>query len=842
MRLRGIERVLAPSNRHHLSARESRGGTPGAGFAYCPCMLEALRHDIRHALRLLRRSPGFTTIAVGTLALGIGGSTVMFAMADAVIWRALPFRDPDRLVHVHEMRLDERTPRYASLANFADWRESESFAAMAAYTDAGFVLTGRGEPQRLSATQVSAQLFTLLGVQPALGRSIAPDEDRQGGTPVAILSDRLWRQRFEADPSVVGRGITLNGRAYVVNGVMPAGFQFPIGDEDIDLYTPLEQDAWPTMRLRDGRLIRVLARLHAGVSLSEAQAEMSAIAARLATAYPDTNRNWGTLVTLLREDIAGASRSTLLMLLGAVGFVLLIACANLANLSLARTATRRGEFAVRAALGAGHARLIRQIVTESVVMAALGGAAALLVFSWLRDLVIAVAPRSVPRLTEVGLDARTVLFAMLVSLAAGVLVALGSVGFAFTADHRLATRQDRGAGGRATGNAMRSALLVAEVALAIVLLTGAGLMTKSLLHLTSVDPGFRTTGVYVADLLLSLENYGTGERRMRFFDRVLDELRRVPGVRSASVAFSAPFGSRVAFPIEIEGRPPSETPTSAYYRSVGAEYFSDLDIPLLRGRLFSDQDRPAGAPVVIVNHTLAERYWPGEDPIGKRFTVVDRNDSDRRTRREVVGVVRDVRHRGLDLPSGPEMYVPYRQAPSPWMSVFITVDRGADVAQALGAAVQAVDANLPVGAVEPLEDRVLRSVAPQRFMSILLSGFALVALALTTLGIAGVTAYAITQRTQEIGIRVALGAVRKDILTMLLGGTLRLALAGTAIGIVGAVGLTGLLSTMLFDVSALDVPTFVLAAIALPVLALIATLLPSRRALRIDPMKALRSE
>ena len=803
--------------------------------------------DLKYALRMLVKAPSFTFVVIATLALGIGANTAIFSAVNSVLLRPLPFKESERLLMVWSNNLQAgRDQGYQSLPDYLDLRDQNKvFEGLAAFTDLSLNLTGTGKPEHLNAYEATANLFPILGVRPFLGRNFLPAEDRPGGPRVAILSYGVWQRSFGADPSIVGRQIMLDGRGYNVIGVMPRDFQFPIQAESAEIWIPLQQDEFPMMRERNGRLIMAIGRLQPGIAVAQAHADLNTIARRLELQYPETNRGVGSTVIPLPKQLAMKSRLALLVLLGAVTFLLLIACANVASLFLVRAAVRQREIAVRIALGATLSRVARQLLTEAVLISGLGAAAGLLLTTWLQHSLVALAPADVPRLGQATIDWRVLLFALSVALLSGVIFGLAPVLQLLRRGGAESLKlANRGGSADAGQRRMHKTLIVLEVALAVVLLTGAGLLLKSFKGLVSVDPGFNPERLLTVPIALAAPQYPDREKQGIFYQRLIEKVRQVPGVKSASAAHPLPLAEPVAFPMSVDGRP--QLPGGgggAYFRAVGPNYFETMEIPLTRGRTFTEHDRPGSAPVVIINQTMANRLWPNENPIGQRITITDPVHEGEQTSREIVGVVGDVKHAGLGSPSRSEMYVPSLQAPFLWMSLVVrtSVDPWS-LAETIIAQVRAVDPEVPTATARTMEQILARSVAPQRFNSVLLGGFAGLALLLTAVGIGGVVSYSVTQRTREIGIRMALGAQRVDMLRMILRQSFAMIGAGVVLGLVSAVGLTRLLSSLLFGVSANDPWTYALVLFVLGATALMACYLPSRRAMAVDPIVALRQE
>jgi putative ABC transport system permease protein len=811
--------------------------------------METLFQDLRYGLRVLTKSPGFTAVAVIALALGIGANTAIFSVVNAVLLRALPVRDAERLVVVWEHnRPRDRQQNVISPANFMDWRDQNTvFEQMAAFVDIRANLTGVEEPEELPGQVASVNLFPLLGVQAARGRTFAPDEGEEGRSNVVILSDGLWKRRFGADSGVVGQTIKLSGNNYTVIGVMPPDFQWFIKNMSLtgkpaELWLPNTFGA--NARRRGGRAWQSVARLKPGVTLAQAQAEMTTIASRLEQQYPDFNKGWGVNLVPLRAQFTGEIRTALLMLLGAVGFVLLIACANVANLLLARAATRQKEIAVRAAMGAGRRRIVRQLLTESVLLAGVGGALGLLLAVWGMDVLLALAPPDLLGLKEVGLNLRVLGFTLLVSLLTGLIFGLAPAFGAARTDLNEALKEGgrgQGSGGRRAG--ARQVFVVAQVALALVLLIGSGLMIRSFMRLQAVNPGFNAENLLSVRVLLPGAKYREDHQRIGFFRQLLERVRALPGAQGVSAIDALPFGgigSGTSF--TVVGRPeppPGEVPVTDV-RVADPEYFRVMGIPLLRGRNFTEKEATEVSRVVIVNETLVRQQFPNEDPLGKRITI---NMSDNPVPSEIIGVVGDARYVGLDVEPRAMTYWPHPELVRSGMT--LVVRTGADplsLAPAIQREVRALDADQPVADIRTMEQLLATSVARARFSTLLLSIFAAVALILAAVGIYGVMSYAVTQRTHEIGIRLALGAQAGDVLRLVVKQGMLLTLIGVGLGLGGAFALTRLIATLLFGISATDPLTFGALSLLLIGVALVANYLPARRAMRVDPLVALRYE
>ena len=802
-------------------------------------------YDIRYTLRLLAKTPGFTAAALLTLALGIGANSAIFSVIDAVLLRGLPFPEPERLVVVWERNMPSQRNTVASPANFEDWRRlNTSFESLAAFVTAQTNLTGAGEPERLVVQRVSPGFFDVLGAKPAAGRALTAEDDAAEGAPVVVLSDALWRRRFAADPDVIGRTVMLDGDAQTVVGVMPRDFHLTIKEMAT---TTAKAELWAPARLAQvttprGRFLTVAGRLRQGVSVEDARAEMEYIAAALERQYPEFNTNKSVNVVPLRDQLVGNVRPALLMLSAAVGLVLLIACANVANLLLMRAATRRQEIAIRSALGAARLRVVRQLLTESLCLSVIGGLLGLLLALWGTDLLLALAPADLLGVSDVHVDVRVLGFTAAVAVVTGFVFGLVPAVQASNVDLNTSLK----AGGR-HGTADRGAarlsrlLVVSEVALAVVLLIGAGLLLRSFVGLRSVDPGFRPEGVVTARVELPSQSYPEEPQQIGFYRALLERVRAMPGVRSASAVSTVPFGglgSRTR--MWIEGRPapaPGEEARTDV-TVIDPAYFETMDIPLLEGRTFTAREAETAADVVVVSEMLAREHFPGESPIGRRVKV---NMGEEPAFCEIVGVVGDVRHRSLEEPLHPMVYWPHPKLVVPGMTLVVRADGDPDaLLPAVTGAVREMDPNLPVSGVRPLESWMADSLARSRFTTTLLAVFSVVAFSLSVIGIYGVLSYAVTLRTQEIGIRMALGAQRTDVVGMVLREGIRLAVAGLAVGIVAAVALNRYIASLLYGVAGTDAATYAGASLLFLAVAVVACTLPARRASSVDPVTALR--
>jgi len=809
--------------------------------------MQTLWQDLRYGARMLMKNPGFTLVAVITLALGIGANTAIFSVVNRVLLFRLPYKDAGRLVMVWGSNPQQGADiDLVSPADLADWRtQNTMFEDLAATSDAQFNLTGMGEPELLIGYRLAANFFQVAGAQPALGRAFTPEEDRAGAPGVVILSHRLWQRRFGADPNALGRNVTLNGNPYTVIGVMAAGFQHPQRSE---LWTPLRLNSLEANQANDRsfRNLRVVGRLKSGVTLEQAQMEMSRVARRLADQHPDTNAGQGVKIVSLREQYAGDIKPTLLALLGAVGFVLLIACANVANLLLARSTARRREIAVRTALGAWRGRLIRQFLTESFLLALVGGALGLLLTLWSANLLVALFPNNVdnldiPVVEAIPIDGRVLGFSLLISLLTGVIFGLAP---AWQASKQELSQALKESGANTTtgmsGRRMRGLLVVSEMALAVLLLIGAGLMVKSFWRLLQGDLGLNPKNVLTMEVLLSPQKYGDGGQRRAFLQDVMQRIENLPGVEGAGATNFLPltgFWDIASF--RIEGRPaprPNEEP-SADNRVVTERYFLTMGIRLLRGREFDGRDREGAQPVVIINETMARRYWPNEDPIGARINFGQGNSA------EIVGVVNDVKSFGLEEQTHPDIYRPYAQAP--FRLIAFAVRAGGDPLSLVAAvknAIYAVDKDQPVFKVITMEKLAAESITLRRVSMLLVGGLSALALILAAIGIYGVMSYTISQQRREIGLRLALGAQANDVMKLVIVQGMKPALFGMTIGLLSSFALTRLIKGLLFGVSATDPATFIVISILLGGVALVACWIPARRATKVDPMVALRCE
>ncbi|MFN7948112.1 MAG: ABC transporter permease [Blastocatellia bacterium] len=806
-----------------------------------------LLQDLRYGVRMLWKQPGFTLVAVLTLALGIGANTAIFSVVNAVLLRALPYREAERLVTVWE-KSQRREQNVINLGNFFDWKAQNTvFTEMATFVDIRTNLTGSGEPVEIPAQAATDNLFSVLGVAPVLGRSFTPEDARPGQDNVVILSYGLWQRQFGGDPQIIGRKLILNNSENTVIGVLPPDFKWHIQGNSL---TSQAAELWmpwaisESMKQRRGRFASAVARLKPGVSVAQARAEMDAIAGRLREQYKEFNTGWGVTVVPLREQFAGELRPALRVLMGAVGFVLLIACANVANLLLARAAARQKEIAVRTALGAGRGRIIRQLLTESLLLSLLGGVAGLLLAWWGTAALVRLSPPETGLSQAIELSAPVLGFTLLIALLTGVLFGLAP---ALEASNLRLSETLKEAGRTLSGSRrsqqLRSALVVAEIALALVLLIGAGLLMRSFLRLQAVDTGFNAEKVLTMRVSLPIRRYNEDTGRINFFTQAVAQMQALPGVAAAGVINFLPFaGPGAGTGFEIEGRPkplPGQGLTTGVCVA-DQNFFMAMQIALKRGRMFTEQEVREMRHVVVINEALARRYFPGEEPLGQRITI---RMKDENVPCEIIGIVADVKHAQLDKAADPMSYWPIAELPYNNMTfVLRTQGEPQNVAAAARQVIQRLDPQQPVADVRTLTSILGGSIARQRFNTLLLTIFAVVALLLSATGIYGVLAYSVTQRTHEIGIRAALGASRSDIVRLILSQGMRLALPGAALGLVAALALTRLVSTLLFDLSATDPLTFGVITLLLFGVAMLACYLPARRAAKADPLTALRCE
>ena len=814
--------------------------------------METLILDIRYSIRNLLKRPGFAAIVIVTLGLGIGANTAIFSVVNAVLLRSLPFHNPEQLV-----TLWERNPKQGyeqnppAAGNFVDWRDQNHvFAQMAIYAPSKrFNLALGDQPDRITGAAVSSSLFELLGISPVQGRVFTAEEEQPGRDQVVLVSYNFWKRRLAAVSNPLGQTITLDSKSYTIVGVMPQGFQFPGGSGTVlgtftaataDLWVPLVLDE-ETLRQRSSHSLNVIGRLKPGVTVAQATAEMDEIQQRLEQHYPNFYVGSNVKLVPLAEQVVGTARRPVLVLWGAVAFVLLIGCANIANLLLSRSTSRAKEIAVRAALGAGRVRIIRQLLTESLVLSFAGGIAGVVLAAWGVRILSTIVPTNFPRREEIGLDGWVLVFTLLISLLTGVIFglapALQSTKMDLTEALKAGGRSSAAAGGR---HRLRSLLVIVETALALVLLIGAALMIQSFLRLEHVNPGFKTDHVLTMELSLPANSYPRPQRST-FFQQLVEQSKALPGVQAVAAAKHLPLsGDNMNFAFDIEGHPfpPGKSP-GADCRFVTSDYFKALGIPLISGRLLSDSDGAQAPQVLLINESMARRYFPNEDPIGKRLVLGINNFTG-----QIVGVIGDVKHVSLDAETNDEIYAAYSQAPF-WTDMTLlvrTTGEPMSIAGSMRNEIAALDGRVPIGKVRTMETITAESVAQPRFRTLLLGLFGIAALLLAAVGIYGVMSYAVTQRTHEIGIRMALGAQVSDVRRLVIGNGMTLALVGVATGLAGSFALTRLMASLLFGVAATDVATFAAVSGGLIAVALAACYIPARRATKVDPLVALRCE
>jgi putative ABC transport system permease protein len=818
--------------------------------------METFLKDLRYGIRGLLKRPGFTTVAIITLALGIGANTAIFSVVNAVVLRPLPYVEPDRLVTLWET-IPGSDKRSVAPGNFVDWHtQNQSFQDMAATFYANFNLTSDGEPDRIDGATITSNLMTMLGASAQLGRTFQPDDDEHQDRAVVLLSDGLWKRRFGADRNVVGRSITIDEVSHTVVGVMASGFQYPARSDlwvlgrnrnavPMSLLSQFPTNDWN--HERDAHFISVIGRLKPGVTLSQAQSDIAGITRRLEQEFPQTNSGLGSNVVPLHTQIVGDVRGILFILLGAVGFVLLIACTNVANLMLARATQRDREIAIRTAVGASRLRLIRQLLTESLLLSVVGGLAGLIVTIWAVHLFIKLSPGDIPILSEASVDLRLLGFTLLVSLFTGVGFGLLP---AFQATRTNLNSSLKEGGTKASEGRQRrrarNVLVVTEIALAQVLLVGAALLAISYVRVTQINPGFNANRVLTAKMAPSRKKYPDPRSRETFYSAVLERLKSLPGVESAGMVMNLPLtGSSMNRGFHAEGRPepkPDENVTMDY-QVVSPDYFRTLEIPIKRGRGFTDADSETSERVIVINQAMAQRYWPNEDPIGRRMAIGETSkDTSWRT---IVGIVGDIRHASLSETPVPTAFTSYRQDLESWPRMGFAIRTKVDPASLTSQVrkdLAAIDPTQPVYAVEPMEKLLSAAVGQRRFIMLLLGSLSAIALTLALVGIYGVISFSVGERTQEIGIRMALGARAVDVLRMVLAQGMSMALVGIVIGVGAAFALTRLLTSLLFEVSPTDLRTFSIVAALLAIAALLACYIPARRATKVDPLTALRYE
>jgi putative ABC transport system permease protein len=809
--------------------------------------MHGLLQDVRYALRQLRKSPGFAAVAIITLALGIGANTAIFSVVNAVLLRPLPYKDDGRLVVVLHNGRNPVAP-----ANFVDWQsQNHSFESMGAAESWSPNLTSTDNPENLAGLRVTSEILPMLGVQPLLGRVFLPEEQQAGKDLEVVLSYSLWQNHFAGDANVLGRTMALNGHPYTIVGVMPKDFQFaPFWATKATIWAPLSLG--DRLGSRGGNSLRVFARLKSGVTLEQSQTEMAGITDRLDQQYPGTNRN--VQVVSLREKVVGNIRPALLVLLGAVGFVLLIGCANVAHMFLARSAARQREIAVRAALGAMRWRVLRQYLLESLGIALLGGVFGLLLALWGTRVLIALGPQQIPRLATIGVDQYVLFFVFAVSLITGLVFGILPAWKASAANVSEALKEgERGSSEGIGRNRLRSLLVSSEFAFAVILLAGAGLMIRTFIAVQNIDPGFDPHNVLTMMVrILGTEQTAAGHTGP-FYQQVLQKVSAIPGVQSASAINHLPLaGDQWGFPFHVEGQPverPGESPV-ATFRAVYPGYFRTMRVPVLSGRELSEADNGSVPDVVLINDYMARHYWPGESPIGKRITFDDPQKNP--SWATVVGVVKNTVRSNWINPAEEEVFVPYLQSkqylqnpsgPFAYLTLVVrTAGDPANLASEIQGAIHSIDRNVPISEVQTMEQVVTKATGESRFYPTLLSAFACVALVLAAVGIYGVMSYSVSRRIHEMGIRMALGAQREDVLKLVVWHGVLLAIAGIAVGMAGALALTRLMSGLLYGTKPADPATFITAVVVLGLVAIVSSYIPARRAAKVDPMTALRYE
>ena len=818
-------------------------------------------NDIRYGLRQLWKHPAFTIVAVLTLALGIGANTAIFSVVNAVLLKPLPFPAPDELIAVGVIDTRQKATQTElgslSYPDFFDYRDqNRTLQNIAVYRERSFALTGEEGASSVRGIKSSAEYFDVLGIKPKIGRTFARADEQGGGGPggfKVIISHNFWQKKFGGDANVLGQTLMMDRRPHTIIGVLPAGFQFPIQTDPFDLYITFAEDAanvdgsTPQTAQRGNHSLESIARMKPGVSIAQAQADLENIAASLEKQYPDSNTYFGVGTKPLREDMVGDVKTALYILFGAVVCVLLIANANVANLLLARASARGKEIALRAAMGASRLRIIRQLLTESLLLSGLGGLLGLLLAQWGTEALIKTVPQNIPRISTIQLDATVLIFTMLASLATGIIFGLVPAWQASHVDLNSALKSGSRTGSSGEGKGrVRNALIMAEVALALVLLVSAGLLIQSFARLGKVQPGLRTDRLFTARVALSEVGYPKNENIIAFFDQFLPRLRALPGVESADVIMPLPLsGSNMVTSFDIEERPmPEGKREAAPVRVISTDYFKTMGIPVRQGRVFDQTDRYESTPVVIVNERFASKFFPGQNVVGKRIMPGFAADDTGEKMREIIGVVGNVKHLSLKNEDSPEMYMPNTQMPFSVLSIVIrtNVSDPNVLTTAVRRELAAMDATIPLTSVRVFEEYIARSLARPRFNTLLLSIFAGTALVLTAIGIYGVMAYSVAQRTSEIGIRIALGAGKGSIFRLVVGQAMTLVGISLVIGLAGAFAATRVLKGLLFGVGAADPATFVSIVFLVSAVAFLAAWLPARRATRVDPIIALRAE
>jgi predicted permease len=807
--------------------------------------MENIFQEIRYALRMLIKTPGFTAVAVLVLALGIGANTTIFSVVNAVMFEGLPYNEPEKIVKFNRIAVKGGLPGMAAY-EYLEWRdESEGLSNIAAFSSDFLDLTGDTEPERINCGQVTADFFPLLGIQPIRGRTFTEEEDSPGRDQVAVVSEGFWKRRFGSDPEALGKTITLNDKLYTVIGIMPDSLRFP---EPYEIWLPMALDPVQERGDESWSLVEIVGRLAPSSTIEGAQASIDTVATRLAEKHPDRPTiNSKTQLIPLHNHLIGDVRQPLYLLFGAVGFVLLIACANVANLMLARGAAREREIAIRVALGAGRMKIIRQLLVESILIALVGGTLGILVTLWCTDLIASGMPaelkKTLPGIDHIGINTTVMAFTVAASILTGILFGIAPAINVSRPDLNKALKEvGHNTTGRFGIRSLRGWLVVAEVALALVLLVGAGLLTRSFSGMMSIDRGFNSEGVMTMRIQMPRSRYKNGQKRIEFANRLLDQVRALPEVQAAGVINHTPFGSiaMTSF-FSIEENPPidRETDKSIPVGTVSEDYFKSLGIPLISGRVFTNQDVDGSPDVAIVNQAFARRFFPDTDPVGKRIGWGCEKD----LCRTVVGVVGDTRTQGVIEPPTPEIYVPLNQVSNGGLT--LSVKTSADPRAMIGAIrsqVSLLDRNLPISDIRTLEERVSESVAQQRSLMFIFGAFAILALVLASVGLYGVMSYTVSQRSREIGIRMALGAERKDVLKLVVGQGLVMTSTGLAAGLAGAYGLTRLMESLLYQTSTTDSFTFIAISLVLFIVSLAACFVPALRATKVDPCQVMRYE
>jgi predicted permease len=809
--------------------------------------MQSFFQDLRYGLRILTKQPGFSLLAVLTIGLGIGANTAIFSVVNGVLLKPLPYQAPEQLVRLFER--SEQQPKFPmSPGNFQDYRDrNTSLAGLALYTRRDLELSDQAHPERWVSMQITAGYFDLLGIKPMLGREFTRQDELPDNTQIVILSHGLWRRRFNSDPKIVGQSLTLLGRPFTVVGVLPPGVQHVGGDyrstshgENVDAWWPVELKP---QSVRFAHYLNAIGRLKPGVTAEQAGADLNTLAGQLAVQFPNSNQGWSIAVRPLHEEIVGRSRTMLWVLLGVVVFVLLIACVNIANLLLARATAREREIALRAALGAKPGRIIRQMLTESMLLALVGGVLGVLLAQWAIETLRVLGPEQLPRLQAVSINGRLLLFTFGLTLITGLLFGLAPALQARGIQLNELIKEGGKSGGGARQRRLRDALVVAEVALALVLLVGAGLLMRSFLKLQHANPGFNPDRVLTAALSLPRARYNDADKAIAFHDRLLEKISALPGVQSTGFTSDLPwtgYDENAGFTVEGKTFPPNDGPTGRYHFA-SADYFRTIGTPLIAGRFFNSTDRKDGPRVILINQSFADRYWPGESAVGKRITFSSRPaEKDWRT---VVGVVGDVKDSPISTNAAPAFYMPMSQGFDPQM--ILTIRSNADplaLVETVRNEIRAIDPQLPLADVRMLDSIASTAVGGQRFTLWLVGLFALTAVVLASIGVYSVLSFLVAQRTHEIGVRMALGAGLRSVLFLTLRQGMKPVLLGVALGVAACFGLTRLMKGLLFEISATDPLTFTVIAISLIAVALVACYLPARRATNVDPMVALRYE